>query len=103
MSMSTYIKAFIPDTDLEFQRHKQVFLVCLNMEVSLPHETAEYFDYFDGVPIDNSPLDDKLEFDIRKSAALSKWNDEHDNAEGYEIDLTKLPKGITKIRFYNSW
>ena len=103
MGMTTYIKAFIPDTDPEYLRHKKVFLACLAAEVSLPHETADYFDYFDGVPVDTSPLDSKLEFNIKTSDCLSRWKDDHGNAEGYEIDLTILPTGVTKIRFYNCW
>lgn len=101
MSTSTHIKAFIPDTDLEFQRHKKVFLVCLQAKVSLPHETADYFNFYDGIPDNGDLLDSKLEIDIKNSNCLNKWHN-HD-ADGYEIDLTKLPQGVTKIRFYNSW
>lgn len=98
MGMSTHIKAFIPDTDPEYQRHRKVLLACDEAEVSLPKETAEYFGVID---FDKNTLDDKLEFDIKNSDCLSKWKD-HD-ADGYEIDLTKLPQGVTKIRFYNEW
>lgn len=98
MGMSTHIKAFIPDTDSEYQRHKKVLVACVECDVSLPKETAEYF----GNDIGNlSLLDDKLEFDIKNSNCLSEWSDY--NSGGYEIDITKLPLGVTKIRFYNSW
>jgi len=30
-----------------------------------------------------------------------KWH--QDSQEGYELDIKKLPKEITLIRFYNSW
>lgn len=96
--MSTHIKAFIPDTDVEFQKHKKILLMCLENEVSLPKETAKYFgsdtayEYL---------LEEKLEIALKEDIHYKDWSE--DSREGYEVDLTKLPKGVTKLRFYNSW
>ena len=98
MGMSTRIEAFMPDTDLEFQKHKKILLMCKEAEVSLPKETAEYFG-------DDSPeeynLDEKLEINLIEGTHYEEW--EGDMQQGFEVDLSKLPKGVTKLRFYNSW
>ena len=44
MSMSTHVKAFISDEDETYQKHKRILLVCKEANVSLPKETAEYFE-----------------------------------------------------------
>lgn len=98
MGMSTHIIAYIPDTDPEYQMHKEVLQVCAKNEVSLPIETAAYFG-------DSSPqlylLDEKLEVDLVKGIHFKEWSDE--SSQGFEVDLTQLPKGVTKLRFYNNW
>jgi len=40
-----------------------------------------------------------VEVDIDK--ILEKWSDE--DRSGYQIEISKLPKGITILRFYNAW
>jgi hypothetical protein len=99
MGMSTYIQAFIPDTDPLYQKHKKVFLVCKEAGVSLPQETADYFHtHHSG---DDSILEDKLQIDMTLGIHYSEYSS--DSAEGVEVDLTTLPKGVTKLRFVNSW
>ena len=44
-------------------------------------------------------LDDKPSVKLVKDTHYG-WVD---SSEGFEIDLAKLPKGVTKIRFYNSY
>jgi hypothetical protein len=92
--MSTYIKAFTPDTDPEYQKHKKLWDICEEMGVSLPKETEEYFKNCD------TP-EDKLEIDLEKDVHFEEYED--DSSQGVEVDITKLPKGVTKLRFYNSW
>lgn len=43
MGMSTHIKAYIPDTDPEYQKHKKILLACADANASLPKETMKYF------------------------------------------------------------
>lgn len=98
MGMSTHIQAFIPDTDPEYQKHKKVLLVCQDASVSLPEETAKYF----GTKYaDDCVLEEKLEINLKQGTHYKHWND--DSRSGFEIDIDKLPKGVTKVRFYNSW
>lgn len=98
MGMSTHIKGFTPDTDAEYQRHKKVLLVCQEAEVELPKETAKYFGSEEA---NEETLESKLEVDL----VLGKHYTEYsaDMTEGFEVDLTKLPKGVTKLRFSNSY
>lgn len=96
--MSTHIEAFIPDTDKDYQKHKKVLLACLEADISLPKETEEYFGY--SYP-EEWMLDDKLSVKLVKDTHYVRWG--RDSSEGFEIDLAKLPKGVTKIRFYNSY
>lgn len=98
MGMSTHIKGFILDTDPEYQKHKEVLLFCHKAEVSLPSETAAYF----GIQFPQPYiLEEKLEMQLEKGVHYEGWRE--DGSGGFEVDLTKLPKGVTKLRFYNSW
>ena len=100
MGMSTHIRAFMPDTDPEFNKHKKLALACDDANVSLPKETAEYF----GCDVDDfysDLIEEKLEIDLIKDEHFVIYTDIM--SEGYEVDLTRIPKGVTKLRFYNSY
>ena len=94
MGMSTRIKAYVPDTDREYQKHKEVYLVCLKAGVSLPKETEEYFKGCDRP-------EEKLEVELVKGEHYQIYR--QDMNDGFEVELDKLPEGVTKIRFYNSY
>ena len=98
MGMSTGIQAFIPDTDVDYQKHKKILLACMEADVSLPKETAIYFgeDY----PT-NYLLEQKLSVKLKQGVHYKDWSNE--TSEGFEVDLLELPKGVTKLRFSNSW
>lgn len=98
MGMSTYIEAFIPDTDPIYQRHKSVLLACTAANVSLPKETAEYFG--EDWP-ETYLLDNKLEVQLEEGVHYEHY--QVDTSIGFTVDLTKLPQGVTKLKFYNSW
>jgi hypothetical protein len=46
-------------------------------------------------------LEEKLEEELIENIHYTNWSDE--SSEGFEIDLTNLPHGVTKLRFYNNW
>lgn len=94
MSMLTRIQAFIPDTDPEYQKHKKIFDLCEESEVSLPKETAEYFKGWDRP-------EQKLLVELIKNVHYTTYN--KDMCEGFEVKLSNLPTGVTKIRFFNSY
>lgn len=92
--MSTRIEAFVPDTDKEYQKHKQVYDVCTKADVSLPKETEEYFKGCD-------EPEQKLQVELVKGQHYIIYG--RDMEEGFEVELSQLPEGVTKIRFINSW
>jgi hypothetical protein len=96
MGMSRHIQAFIPETDEEFKKHKKILLMCLEHKVSLPKETAEYFGSNDA---EEYLLDEKLQIELEKDVHYKEWSDE--SCEGFEVDLSKLPKEVTILRFFN--
>lgn len=98
MGMSTHIEAFIPDTDAEFQKHKKVLLACLDANISLPEESEIYFG---SKWPDLYLLDEKLKFNLVFKSHYVEYKS--GDSDGFEIDLSKLPKSVSKIRFYNSW
>lgn len=95
MSMSTHIVAYIPDTDPEYIKHKKIFELCIESDVSLPVETEAYF------PNDIDDPEEKLEINLVEGEHYKNWRDE--SREGFEIELSKLPKSVTKIRFFNAY
>ena len=88
--MSTHVRAFIAPTDETYLKHKEIWEVCNKNNVSLPEETEAYFNGCD-FP------EDKLETKIK----AHEWSD--NMQRGYEVYIKDLPKGVEKIRFYNSW
>lgn len=100
MGMSTHIKAFIPDTDPEYQKHKKVLDVCREQDVYLPKQTAQYFG--SEVPY-GGMQEEKLEAELIENVHYTNYSDLKEGNQGFEVDLTKLPHGVTKLRFYNNW
>ena len=98
MGMSTYIRGFIPNTDAEYKKHAKVLVACAEAEVELPKQTADYFGSKEAY---EELLEEKLEVKLKNGTHYKAWSS--DMQEGYEVDLTKLPKGVTKLRFYNSY
>lgn len=102
--MSTHIKAFTPENDPIYRKHKKVLLACIEAEVSLPTETAKYFncEYKEVVGKgDEYLLEEKLEVELKLGEHYRKWQDI--DSAGFEILVNDIPKGVTKLRFYNNW
>lgn len=93
MSMSTHVIGFAPP-DEKWKRMKAVYDSCENAGLPVPKEVHEFFD-------GGSPDASGVEVDLEKAGAVEDWNE--DSREGYEIDLSKVPKHVTKIRFYNAY
>ena len=78
---------------------------CLKAGVVIPKEIQKYFS-LDGdedrvLELKNVYEDELLTFSLDGKPGVSDYSD--DMQEGYEIDLKKLPKDVTKIRVYNSY
>jgi hypothetical protein len=93
MSMSTSVKLLKSRHDLEYKKNLKVLVACQEAGVELPKEIDEYFG---GDGVDNDP-----EYPLVLDFKPRKYNAEC--ADGYEIDVSKLPSGTKTIRFINSY
>lgn len=94
MSMSTHVVGIRPP-DANWLKHKKVWDACEAAGVAIPRATM---DFFDGVEPDDAGVlldDDKL------NDAVTEWKDEY--RSGFEVEIEKLPAGVKRLRFYNSW
>ena len=92
MSMSTHVVGFKPADD-KWKKMKTVWDACIAAHTELPASVDEFFD---GQYPGDSP---GMSVDIKKAA--TEWSD--DGCSGYDVDVTKLPKDVTVVRFFNSW
>lgn len=92
--MSTSIAGFRPPDKL-WQEMKDVWDACKKARIDPPQEV---YDFFVGVPPD--PRGIKVsQRELGKAVQLYKEG----TCEGFEVEIAKLPKNVTHIRFYNSW
>lgn len=89
MSMSTHVIGFKPP-DAKWKKMKEVWDACEKAGIDPPKEVSEFFNY-------ENPDENGVEVELD----AAEWGD--DGRQGYEIEVSKLPKGVTIIRFYNSW
>ena len=92
MGMSTHVVGFKPADD-KWKKMKAVWDACNDANTDVPRDVARFFD--EQYPGDRPGM----AVDIRE--AITKWGDE--SSSGYEVDVTKLPKDVTVVRFFNSW
>lgn len=91
MSMSTHVVAFRP-ADEKWKQMKTVYDACRKAGVPTPEEVDDFF---------NGETPDENGVEVNIEQAKQEWRDY--SREGFEIDISKLPKDIKIIRFYNSW
>jgi hypothetical protein len=73
---------------------KAIYDACEEADVPIPEEVDDYFEQ-------DRPDVAGVRVDIMKTEAVKEWHDS--SASGYIVDITKLPKDVTIIRFENSW
>ena len=91
--MTTYVEGF-RTPDEEWKTMKTVYDICVKAKVSIPDEVM---DFFQGQP---PSLEDEARIDI--SMAEKKRTD-NVAQDVYEVNVSKLPKGVKIIRFINSY
>lgn len=91
MSMSTYVVGFRPP-DEKWKAMKAVYDSCLSARVDVPKDVEEFFGFS---PPDSSGVEVNL-----KDAIQEWWRE---GANGFQIEIEKIPKDIKFIRFYNTW
>ncbi len=93
MSMSSYVVGF-KAPDEKWLQMKSVYDACKDADVDVPDKVMNYFNWEEpgsaGVPVE-----------LGKHKCVSKYS--ADMMDGFEVDLKKLPKDITSIRFFNSY
>lgn len=93
MSMSMHIVGIKPPDDL-WKKMRNIWHACDVASVSLPEEVRKFFE--NGNPDPSGVLVDLDEADcVTKYDVVGKT--------GLEVDLNKLPRNITILRFYNGW
>ena len=97
MSMSTVVQGFRPP-DEKFKKYAAIWHQCADAGVTPPKEVDKFFE---GVAPDPQGVEVRLEKGEGK--CLREWRHPSGDAQGYEVDLRKLPKDVTVLRFYNGW
>jgi hypothetical protein len=92
MGMSTHVVGIIA-FDKESLKMKAAYDACRAAGVPVPREVERYFG---GVCFG----EDGSEIDL-PAGTVQPWS--IDSREGFEVEVAKIPKGVTKIRFYNAW
>jgi hypothetical protein len=93
MGMSTHVVGIRPP-DAKWTQMKAVWDACKLAGVEPPDEVLEFFDH---APPDPAGIRVELE----GKPCIRAFND--DMRQGFEVDISKLPKNVTVVRFYNSW
>ena len=91
MSMYSYVKGLKPKTD-DYEKRLQIYNLCTALNIPIPHEIESFFD--------GEVCEDGIVCDLPKDSIKKYCND---TREYFEVDLTKIPSDVTKVRFCNSW
>jgi hypothetical protein len=91
MGMSTYVQGYRPP-DAKWQKMKAVFDACIEAKLEPPDEVQKFFGW-------ERPDPSGVEVEIPHT----EYSDRDTLREGIEIDVSQIPKGVTKIRFVNSY
>lgn len=94
MGASMHIKG-IREPDEEFKAMAEVYFACKKAGIGVPDRVQEFFDW-------QEPNQNGVLVDLDLSPAVNTYND-GDSREGFDVEIEKLPKNITHIRFYLSW
>jgi hypothetical protein len=92
MGMSTHVVGF-REPDATWDKMMAVYQACKMANIGIPDEVDAFFEGEDPTDLRGKT--------VKLGDACVPWRD--DCREGFEVDLTKLPKGLRHIRFYNSW
>ena len=93
MSHRLHVVGFRPP-DETWHRMKAAYDACNSANVPIPKEVDDYFG-------DEEPDPSGVEIKLTNHECCEDYSPEM--VEGFEVDLTKLPKGITKLRFTVNW
>lgn len=72
---------------------KVIYESCTAAGVTVPESVVDFFD--------GEPPRDRPGADVAITDAVTSFNDDY--RAGFTVDITKLPKDLRYVRFYNSW
>lgn len=93
MGMSSHVVGVRPPGG-KWLEMKAAYDACLKADVPVPEEVRRFFGH-------DKPDDAGVIVPLEGSVCCRIWGD--DSREGFEVDVTKLPPGVTVVRFYNSY
>lgn len=94
MGMSMHIVGIVTPTE-EYKKKVEAYYACENAGIPIPEALETYFH---GEP----PNPKGMELRMEGHESVEKFSDSYPR-EGFTVDLTKIPKNIRFIRFYNSY
>lgn len=93
--MSTHVVGIVPPDDI-FRKMKSAYESCYAAGLRPPKEVL---DFFKG----ETPDDKGVVIDLGSKDGVTEYVDADKTAQGFEVDITKLPKHVKIVRFANSW
>ena len=91
--MSSHLVGIRPP-DARFRKMLAVYQACAAASLVPPEEVLAFFDH-------EKPDKAGVIVELKAHCAVFRYSD--DGAEGFDVDLSLLPKDITVLRFYNQW
>jgi hypothetical protein len=92
---STYVLGFRPP-DEKWKRMKEAREACEAAGIDIPEDID---DFFGGEKPDEKGVEVQLD---NGHPCCKDWDDGYMRS-GFEVEISKLPKDIKILRFYNSW
>jgi len=92
MSESVHVVGFKPPDD-KWKKMKAVWDACKKANITPPEDVLDFFEH-----IEPDPLGVKVE--LEETSAAEEYTEEM--KWGWEINVAKLPKDVTVLRFYVS-
>lgn len=93
MSVSYGIKGLKPITD-DYKKRLEIYKSCRELKIDPPEEIRKYFEN------DGEPCDEGIIVYLKKDVVSegSRYSSVY-----YDVDLSKLPDGVSKVRFEISY
>jgi len=89
--MSTHVVGLKPADERWFQM-KEIWDMCTKAKIEVPEEVYDFFE-------SEYPEGDGMPVNIKSACSEYKY----DMCEGYDVDITKLPKDVKIVRVFNSY
>jgi hypothetical protein len=93
MGMSTHVIGIRPP-DAKWNQMKAVWDACKNAGIEPPEKVKDFFEY-------DSPDPAGIRVELQGNPCVRAYSD--DMQQGFEVDITKLPKDVKILRFFNSY